>query len=57
MIILLGLLCAGATDFGEERNFRKREGSKRRDLYLLALLVFGKGVATLEKGEALLHRF
>ena len=66
MIILFGLLCAGATDFGEGRNFRKREGSKRRDLYLLALLVFGKGVgsvgsgkefATLEKGEALPHRF
>ena len=44
MIILFGLLCVGATDFGEGRNFQKREGSKRRDLYLLALLVFGKGV-------------
>ena len=47
MIILFGLLCAGATDFGEGRNFWKREGFKRRDLYLLALLVFGERVGSI----------
>ena len=43
----LGLLCVGAIDFGEGRNFRKREGSKRRDFYLLALPVFGMGVGSV----------
>ena len=37
-------LCYG---FWRRKKFSKGEGSKRRDLYLLALLVFGKGVGSV----------